>query len=159
MVQFINSFIPIILTVFGLYIAYQQLLLNKQMRKLDIQKVKWELFEKRFRIFNTIKGILFKISSEGKIELTELGNFSITTNERKFLFENDIDDYVLEIIKKGIEITHTTKDLNDINSYPVKSKEREELCDISLNLTHWFSFEYENVERKFMKYLNFQKLT
>jgi hypothetical protein len=159
MVHILNSFIPIVLTVFGLYIAHQQYKLNKQIALLNSQRVKWDLFEKRYKVYQLTKEILLDITQENKIDTIKLRDYNFNIREMVFLFDNDINDYIQLIIKNGIDITHSEDKMKrEVNQ--TTPEKWMEMCEENSKLTRFFSFEYqENIENRFMKYLNFQTLT
>ena len=58
----------------------------------------------------------------------------------------------------GMELVDLTDDLKNTNQYPVGSVNRESKIERDRILTSWFTNEYENIEVKFDKYLNFKNL-
>lgn len=155
----INSLIAVLIAGFGTVISLQQYRLNKKMATLSSQKVKWDLFEKRYKIYHLTKEILFEISQNNKIDLSKLRDFNFSIRERVFLFEDDINEYIKTIRENGIEINHTSEKLSGLIEFPAGTKEWKEISDRNWELIRWFSAEYqENVENRFMKYLNFQGL-
>lgn len=151
--------IAILIALFGSYIGYQQYQLNKKIAQLNFQKVKWDLFEKRYKIYILTKEILLELTQDNKIDIIKLRDFNFNIRERIFLFENDINDYITAIRENGIEITHTSEKLGKEIEFPVGTKQWKEIADRNLELSKWFSYEYqENIENRFMKYLDFRKL-
>jgi len=150
-VNIFSGLLTPLIAIIAVYIAYQQFIINRNRLRLD-------LYEKRFRVFNETKKVLHKINQDSKIDLIELRDFKFSTNESKFLFEVDITDYLEEIKKNSIELNHLTDDLNKLNQYPVGSKDREDKVQRYSELTSWFTEQYLNIEIKFEKYLDFKKL-
>jgi hypothetical protein len=98
-----------------------------------------------FRMFSNNETCLFQV------------HFSI--RERVFLFENDINDYIQTIINNGIDITNSFEKLKKEIEFPVGTEKWKQLIESNHEVSRWFSFEYqENVENRFMRYLNFQNL-
>jgi len=157
-IEVLSGFMTLFIAGFASYIAYQQYILKKQLVKLDSQKIKFELYEKRYRIYYETKSILHKINQNAKIDLIELRDFRFKTDERIFLFESDINELIEEIKTKAIELNHSTDKLKDLNLYPVNSQEREQQINIDSELTKWFTNEYENIENRLVKYLDFKNL-
>ena len=154
-----NSFIALLIAVFGSYIGYQQYLLNKKMVKLNSQNLKWNLFEKRYKIYHLTKEILLKITQDNTIDPVKLRDYNFSIRERVFLFENDINEYIQTMTENGISISNSTDKLKKEFKLPEATEEYKRLIESNLNLSRWFTFEYqENVETRFMKYLNFQDL-
>lgn len=157
-IEFLNGVMTLFIAGFVAFIGYQQFKLNKKLATLDSQKIKLELYEKRFRIFTETKKILHKINQDSRIDLIELREFRFNTNERLFLFENDINSLIDQIKTNAIELNHSTDDLKNLSRFPVGSYEREQQINKDSELTRWFSNEYENIETRFLKYLDFKKL-
>lgn len=157
-IEILNGLMTLFIAGFVAYIGYQQFILNQKLGVLDSQKIRFELYEKRFRIFTETKNILHKITQDSKIDLNELRDFRFKTNERLFLFEDDIISLIDQIKTNAIELNHSTDDLKDLSRFPVGSYEREQQINKDSELTRWFSNEYENIEVRFLKYLDFKKL-
>lgn len=149
----VHSIFPYILTIIGLVIALFQFLNNRQMVKLNKQKVKWDLFEKRYNIYKLTKGILMEFISSKPDNENKLREFSFSINEGVFLFDEDINGYIQLIITNGIELILLEKRASE-------NKEWDEHSEKSSKLYQFFLIEYnKNVEKRFMRYLNFQNLT
>jgi len=165
-----------LIAIIAAYIAYQQYRsykkqgelklkldtlnseLEKNRLKLEEYKLKLDLYNKRYQIFDKTKKLLHKINQDAKIDLIKLRDFMFETNESKFLFDNDISSYLSELKKNTIELNHLTDDLNKTNLYPVNSPERANKIKRDRELTTWFTSEYENIEMRFDKYLNFKNI-
>lgn len=162
MINIINALLTPIIAVLAVYIAYQQYLTNKKISErqyyLNIKKLNFELYEKRYRIFQKIKKILHQINEEDWINIVELRDFKFNTNESKFLFDNKIVEYLKELQTKAINLSHSTEELNNVNLNPVNSQKRNELIAEKSILKSWFTYEYENVEYRFLDYFDFKKL-
>lgn len=172
----LSGWLTPLIAIIALYIAYQQYKSDKKQGELKLKldsdiselekkrlhieeyKLKLDLYNKRFRIFEETKKVLHKIVQEAHIEIIELRDFRFSTNESKFLFDNEIFQFLEELKTKAINLNHTERNLKDLNNYPVYSQQREEKIRESMELTSWFNFEYDNIESKFEKYLNFKNL-
>jgi hypothetical protein len=58
--------VRVLLAVGGVYIAYQQFRFGRERLKLD-------LFEKRFAVFAAVSRFLSTIATEGKVQMEQLG--------------------------------------------------------------------------------------
>jgi hypothetical protein len=164
-IELFYGFITILIAGFATYIAYQQFLLKKQILDFEAQKIlfeshriKFELYEKRLRIFRVTKKILHKIVQDGKIDLCELRDFMFDTDEKAFLFENDINEFITSIKKYGIDLNHSNDKIKNQNQFPLGSQQLIDQIEEDSKPFKWFSYEYENVENKFLKYLDFKNL-
>jgi len=150
-IKIVSGLLTPIIAIIAVYIAYQQYLINKRKLKLD-------LYERRFRIFDETKKVLHKINQYAKIDLIELRDFMFSTNDRIFLFDSDINELIIEIKNKAIDLNHSTDDLKNEIKLPVGSNERKVQIENNTTLTHWFTSEFQNIEYRFLKYLDFKKL-
>lgn len=172
----LNGLLTPLIAIIASYIAFQQYQSNKKQGELKLKldsdnselekrrlsleeyKLKLDLYNKRFRIFEETKKILHKIVQDAKIELIELRDFRFSTNESKFLFDKDISQFLEELKTKAIKLNHVENDLKNIIQYPVGAENREIKINEDRELLIWFNSEYDNIESKFDKYLNFKNL-
>lgn len=135
---------PIIACI-TIYIAYQQ-------HKTSRQKLKYDLYEKRFKIYLSLMKFLSKIIRDSNITIEDLNLFLIETNESIFLLDNDICEYLDLIYNKGCEIRLCNTALDDRN-LPI-GEDRNKLAEEQYNLSIWFSEQYKLSNKKFDKYLH-----
>lgn len=166
MIHLFRFFLPVILTILGLVIAYQQYLINRQVVKINLQKVKWDLFEKRYRIYRLMKELLLEINENNTMEFNKLRDFKFSIRDRVFLFENDINEYIDTFIKNVNNIRSITE---KVTGYAAQLKFNESQTEIKdewtkysnkqMEESKWFSDEYGGgIEDKFMRYLDFRDL-
>ncbi len=151
----LSSLLTPIIALIAVYIAYQQFVINKRTYEISSRKLKLDLYNKRFRVFNETKQVLLKIVQDAKIDLIELRNFIFSVNESAFLFEKEITDYLELIRKNAIEYNHA---LDDIEKHPIGSDEKLRIIESNRKLADWFLSEYQSIESRFQKYLDFRDL-
>lgn len=142
-----GSLTPLIALI-AVYIAYQQYLINRK-------KVNLDLFEKRIKVFNETKQVLFKIERDDKIDIIVLRDYIFSVNDSKFLFGKEISDYIEEIKTRAIDFNHSSDGLEYLS---VGSNERIEKVGQRTEMRKWFSNEYNTVEVRFLKYIDFTKI-
>ncbi len=132
------------ITILALYIAYQQYRIQKA-------KVRLDLYEKRFRVFELTRNIILKTLKSGPLfnqdVLNSLEEFSMATSERHFLFKKDVNDFIANLKKDLIEIYSI-----DDNTPDSKLKDKKN------NLLLSFHDKVEDLPRVFSPYLSFKKL-
>ncbi len=148
--KILSGLLTPIIAIIALYIAYQQYLINKRKLRLD-------LYEKRFIIFKETKNFLLKIIQDEKIATTELQIFIFSTKESRFLFENDISNLIENIVKNSKELSHLVAYFQ-IKNPSATQTENYEKAEIKMNLSNWFTLQYDNIEYTFEKYLDFKNL-
>lgn len=127
--------IPIVLTVLGSYIAIQQYRTNKKKLKLD-------LFDKRFLIFQATKDYLAEVIISVPTSLEEQSKFLRGTRGAEYVFSKDIKKYIDEIWAKSIDLEEWAQD-------PGTALHAQERA----SHIKWFKKELENVDTKFRKYM------
>lgn len=165
-----------LIAIIATYVAFQQYRANKKQgelklkldtdsselekRRLNLEeyKLKLDLYNKRFRIFEETKKVLHKIVQDAKIEIIELRDFRFSTNESRFLFDTDISQFLDELKTKAIKLNHSENEFKNLKLYPVRTQERNEKNEENQQLIEWFNSAYNNIEIKFDKYLNFKNL-
>jgi len=123
-------------------IAYRQYAVAKAKLKLD-------LFDKRYAIFQEIWEILSGVALLGTLEFKKRNGLYTPFNnlrpKARFLFDAAIADYVDELA------THWTK-LSAVEPYE-RPKEAEEKA----RLQNWFHEQATSMRERFGPYLNFEK--
>lgn len=145
-INILNACLTPVIAILAVYIAYQQYIINKQNSQqqyyINLRKLNFDLYKLRYRIFNETKQILLKINQEAKIEIIEIRDYSFSINESKFLFDNDIVEFLKDLQKKSLEISRLTKELKDLQLYPPHSDERNKKMDDWTILIAYFTDEY-----------------
>jgi len=160
-VQIINSILTPLIAIIAVYIAYQQYLTNRKSSAIqntnNKRKLKLDLFEKRYKIFEETQHILIEIIQKGGIETSSLQIFSAKTRNAYFLFDKEVVDFIENIIKFNIDLYSYSREEDQLlmQNIDIKtSKAHEE----KWKLIHWFIDQSQHVENLFLPYLDFKKL-
>jgi hypothetical protein len=89
LVQLSRLFIPVI-AVAGIFIALNQYIVNRE-------KMRFELYEKRFNIYNTIMNTLDELLWGSDLSREQFRSFSTACNEAQFLLTDDAYMSVKEV--------------------------------------------------------------
>ncbi len=147
--EFLSAILTPIIAVIVTYIAIRQW-------KTDHDRLRLDLYDKRFKVYQSIMDILSIISQNGDISLEEISQFTIKTNESKFLFENEIPDFIENIIENSIKLHFLeAKIKQNANTDIAKIKEKVEE---SSGLVNWFYDQFKTSNNLFLKYLSFKKI-
>jgi hypothetical protein len=134
-IDFSTSLLTPLIAIFGSIIAWQQFRINRT-------KLKHELFEKRFRVFEGTKGLILSVIRDMSLKYEDRYKFFEETKGELFLFEQEIHDYLDMLLKKAIQLRlHEQK------------KEHDEGHEILI----WFTKEIENVDKMFDNYLKIKE--
>lgn len=141
-VEYLLTLLTIINAGIVAYVALRQHQLAKDKLKLD-------LFEKRFDIYKSLKSFIEDISNptiESKVKLYK------DTQEAVFLFEDDIIKYLDEILEKASK-------LYAINKKPLAERVQRD-HDMELELLSWYAAQitgqYPELTEIFSPYLKFK---
>ncbi|MCX7355687.1 MAG: hypothetical protein NTY59_12830 [Alphaproteobacteria bacterium] len=146
LIELSKALLTPIVAAFGAFIAWQQYKLGKQ-------KIKLELFEKRWVILQAVRTFLGLVARDAAIDSEEVLQLRRKTFDAKFLFGEEISEYIDSIFKKGIEL-HTTEMM--LKGMPV-GDERSKLVNANTALVTWLMSQLTAMEDKFLKYFNFRK--
>lgn len=136
LIEFFTSLVPIVLTVFGLYIAIQQYRTNRK-------KIKNDLFEKRYTVFVAISDFIMAIAKGGKVTYEERIEFLSRTRGAEFLFDRKIKKYIDEVWEKSVDAGAWAEDSNYSNTAAQRGAAKK-----------WLYSELSGMDTKFRKYLH-----
>jgi hypothetical protein len=122
--------------------------------RLSRERIKLELFEKRFKVFTGASLFLRRILEQGGLpDLEPLGEFRTAIEEAKFLFNEDITDYLDEIYRHAVSLHNTAKTSERL---PVRS-ERSRLVDENAKTLAWLLDQLPELTVRFSPYLTFRR--
>jgi len=150
-IQILQGLLTPVIACIAVYIAYQQ-------HKTARYRLRLDLYNKRFNMFNSTKSLLGKIVSMGDVTNEELSDFHRSTAEAIFLFKQDIPDYLGELDKQGSTLQRFEKRIKSSDFSIIGDKEREEILDKRGEIFSWFTEQFEVCQQKFGEYLNFENI-
>ncbi len=130
-----TALLPIILTIFAIYIAYQQYQTNRRKLKLD-------LFDKRFRVFQSTKDFIQGVINGASYSEENQNLFHLNTRGAQFVFGSDIQDYLDEVWSKFVDL----EVLKNESSISERARESGEL-------KKWFLVQLKTIDSKFESYM------
>lgn len=149
-----NIILTIIIGLLAVYIAYQQYRTNQNKLRLD-------LYDKRFLVYTTFRNAILEIEKEGTISSKGLAEFFAKLNESDFLFKKDIIEYKNTFRNKLVRLRGAQNELEGL-LHTFQTEENRHLWKKSANekveLALWFSKQHEEIKNRFGKYLNFKKI-
>lgn len=146
-IELLSAFLVPIIAAITVYIAYRQHI-------TDRQRLKFELYDKRFEVYLSVRALISEIVLKAAIESEKIIEFSKDTREAEFLFDKDILDYIKELIDKSAELCKFSMLQEQVRSHNNLYKLNED----KLELLKWFSFQAEAASIKFGKYLSLRSL-
>lgn len=137
--------IPIV-TVLGLLIAWRQWRTARNKLKLD-------LFDRRFAVYDTARTFLGSIATSGKVHEDELTKFMVGTREARWLLNPEIEDYMnKEIYVKALHHQTTDEELRFANP----GEDRTKLARAKAEQRQILLAQFEVLNEKFKKFLSLE---
>jgi hypothetical protein len=145
--EVINAFGMLIVAGIVALIAYMQY-------KVNSERHRFELFERRISIYEDLKSfILTSFIQNDAVTQDDLKVIYRIADESEFLFGDDISQYVKDIRKQAHSFYAMNKKLKR-NNLP---EHEGHLLQVDIEkLTLWFDVQFENLPKKFSKYLKFE---
>ncbi len=128
------------------YIAWQQ-------HKINRDKLRLELYDKRLRVFNSLMNLLGDISRDGDCTHGRLGHDCAEIDESDFLFDKDITDYLKEIVTEARNLHNIEQEIKHIEI--LSEERRETIQDKRTKVFFWLFGQITESQVRFKKYLNF----
>jgi hypothetical protein len=140
---YLSALLTPLLAIFGAIIAWRQSCISKNKLKLD-------LFEKRFAVYNKARNMLGEIMMEGKLTNQELQKYGAGIQEAKWLFDDQVAKYLgEELWGRAVDLQNYDAELDGKPS----GDERTSLINDRNNLKQWFFSQYKALDSKFDKFL------
>ena len=138
---------PIIAGVVA-YIAYQQ-------HKTNRDKLRFELYDKRLKVFHSLENFLGDISREGDCTHGRMGQYCAEIGESRFLFDKDITDYLEKIYTEAGNLHDLEHEIKHID---ILSKEKKEsIINKREDVFHRLTGQIKESQTRFEKYLGFRQ--
>jgi hypothetical protein len=151
-IKILQGLLTPLIAIITVYIAWQQYYINKR-------KLNFDLYEKRLAIYIVIKEFLIVVQQK-KVTRDELLDFVLEMKKAKFLFEEDINDRIEDIIKKTRESINIYEELEPFENGPeTQNEESRSLKSRNGKLRSEFNDLRQNLEDYFLRYLDFKNIS
>ncbi len=138
--------VTVLVALFAVWIAFRQYQVARNKLKLD-------LFEKRFSVFAGTRKFLSILLQKGDVTLDDLFSYRASIAEADFLFGTDLVQYLLEIDRRALGV-HTT--IETMKPLPV-SDERSRLAQRWSDEIGWLTDQLPELKKHFGPYMSFRK--
>ena len=125
------------------YIAYQQ-------HKTNRNKLRLDLYDRRFKLYNEITSLLGSIVQKGDVSDDDLAGCLRNTKEAVFLFKEDIPKYIDELYEQACELQYLEKVIGN----KVPGADIEKALEKRAEIFGWFPKQFRECTEKFKKYLS-----
>jgi len=131
-------------------VAILGLLIGWRQWRLAQNKLKLELFEKRFAVYEATLRFIATILSSGKAEDYEVFQFRSAIREAKWLFEPSVAEYLeKQLCHKAIDLLTLRSELDGVPVGEVRTKNVHAQAEIK----KWFLAQTGELDAKFSPYL------
>lgn len=144
----LSALLTPVIAVLAVYIAYQQYLTNKQKLRLD-------LYDKRFKVFLALMSLLSSIMRQANVKQEELAQYNADTNESVFLFDEELVGYLRLVRKEAVRLMNLKDKLYN-SDLPV-GEERSQCAAECSQVLSWLLDQFEVSQKTFAKYLAFKE--
>ena len=143
-IDILSAMLTPTIAILGIYIAYQQWRTNKNRLKL-------ELFEKRYEIFMSIKKFIANVLSSGIVEPGADIQFLRDTKSAGFLFDENIANLTTEMYKMANKLhsLEKTEKTHIGDKLEINLDKQDEIKD-------WFQQQLNDIDKVFMKFLKIE---
>lgn len=138
----ISGFLIPLIAVITAYIAYQQYKINQN-------KLKFDLYDKRFKVYYSLMGLISYVIQAGTTTKEETDKFMREIYESKFLFHENVSNYLNIIHNRAKELRYLDKKIANART----TDEREKLLNEKDKHFDWFVDQMKESQKIFSSYL------
>lgn len=146
----------IIITVINILIAIFVACILFQQQKTNRLNYQLSLFEKRYAIFRAVCEYIGLNMQNATTTVKELIEFRIKTKSSFFLFDDEIQDLIKEIVKRSNEVRLYSDNLKDLQKKLNDSELLKASEENQANM-NWFGDLSDTIGTKFESYLRFKE--
>ena len=143
---YLSALLTPTVAVLGALVAYRQWRLAQNKLKLD-------LFDRRFRVYEASRSLLASIRTSGKAKDEEVFEFMVATREAKWLLNQDVAEYLeKQLYHKALDLQCLASELEGVGVGEIRTKNVHAQADIK----KWFGAQYDVLDQKFSPFLQLQ---
>lgn len=143
-IDLLNALLTPTIAGLGILIARNQHMVNKN-------RLKSELFERRYAVYEKITSFLASIAINGRVLPDSDLQFLRDTKTAKIIFDGDIHQLTQDIYHKAIDLQTLDATLEG-----TVDEERRKNLAAQREIKRWFSDTLHNIEDRFIKFLKLE---
>lgn len=116
--------------------------------RLEKQKWRLALYDKRFETYRAVTEFLSLLCTQGRCEHADEIAYLQRASQNRFLFDQDIQEYIEEIYSQSVKRNHIQKEVDGAHS-----EMAGHLALQAAELSIWFGKQFKVAESKFAKYI------
>lgn len=148
-----QNYIQIAIALLLAYLALENYWINKRGLKIQNDKLRLDLFERRLSVFEACQKLFLAVVTTGQLTREEIYIFTQGSSNSEFLFGKEIKSYIDDIRTKSFRLIQINERLS--NERARVAEERNLLADEALELETWFTEQFSHPTILFRKYLHF----
>lgn len=133
-----------VIAIVAAYVAWQQMKTNRRKLKLD-------LFDRRYAVFEKIGEFIGSILTSGKVQQGKEFQFLADTRAAGLLFGEDISQFVSEIYRKAVHLHALDAELEG-SAGDARTKNIQAQREIK----DWYEMVLEGLQARFAEYLKLE---
>ena len=139
-----------------LVVGLAVVLIAWQQWKVSHAKLRLDLFDRRYKIFEATRTLLREITNSATFSDEQLFKFYTDTADAEFLFRSDVVDYLAEIVKRAIDMQANQKRYQALPLGGERSRETQS----EHNHLLWFGEQLTSkaITKAFKPYLGFTNI-
>jgi hypothetical protein len=139
-------------------IAREQARIAKQQADLAEMRLKHDIFDRRFKVYEATRNFLVAIFRAGTVSNEELGEFVRGKETAVFLFDQETVDYLDDLYKQASLLHALSSQLSDGSGLPIGT-ERTAIANRKSELFSWFIGQFEILVARLKPFMALDKHT
>lgn len=138
------------IALMALWIAREQWIVQRY-------KAKFDLFERRMKIYENIREVLVHVLGDGSLKSVNMADFYMHVRHSKFLFDKKTRDYIEQIEEKVIELYKSNVFLYGDARLPV-GDERTRVAENNSATVLWLAEQIKVFDDKFSSFMEINRI-
>lgn len=154
--DYFNILFTLLIALGVFWIAVQQWRTSKKQAEHEIlinsEKIKHDLYDRRFAIFTAAKEILLLAMGLDKLPFNKLYEFRNKLSDAEFLFGNDVNGYLDKLYKELVQYRKVNNKINSKSSYGNRDILEQEENTLLVS----FEAQLKSLHEQFARYMKFK---
>ena len=147
----LSALLTPVVAILGVYIAYRQWRTAKDQATTASERLKLELFERRWTVYSAAQNLIKSIIQSGTLDRDQELPFLLGISQARFLFDEDVCKYLNEELwGMAVDIQKINKTNNGLA--PLAPEKGQKRHDLMLKITD----QLKTPDEKMKPYLQFQ---
>ena len=149
--------ITILFSVLNVIVAISNLKIAKQQNKMQNDGFCFQLYERRWEVYESIDKILCRVGREAKVCDEDISKFHYAIHNARFLFGQDMADFCEKIKDLLIELRTVGKKVEWNIDHQSDDPNHAELCDKEYELLSNISNRQQQLQNIVASYISFSE--